>query len=265
MGSIKEVSSSLNILLIICLIILLFQIEGNKLTGAATTIDGQVDVEVATTCGDNVTAGSEICDGTDLEAATCLTRGFDGGTLGCSSNCLSFNTTSCTTITEETEIIRVGRGGIAPKLIFNVDTTNQFDAAISKTMTVYIIFKEETYLFNLQELENYAIFKLKHPTDIPLSYYKIAEGQTITIDLNEDGIADLYLTLTDILTRRAAFHMEKFRPLIIGTPKSQSAKQHLEIAVKNFKPAHYLFIILIISLITIYLISHKKIKKEKRK
>src|SRR3989344_1327871 len=159
MGSLKEVSSSLNIILIICLIIFLFQIETNKLTGAATIIEGQVSVEVATACGDNVAAGIETCDGTDLESATCITRGFDGGTLSCSSDCLSYNIASCTTIISGAA--EVGQGGITPKLIFNVDTTNKFDAAISKTMIVYIIFKEETYLFTLQELENYAVFKLK--------------------------------------------------------------------------------------------------------
>ena len=58
---------------------------------------GDVDttVSVSTYCGNSVKEGSEQCDGSDLGGATCITRGFDGGALGCKANC-TFDTSTCT-------------------------------------------------------------------------------------------------------------------------------------------------------------------------
>ncbi|MCK5594182.1 MAG: hypothetical protein KAI18_02970, partial [Candidatus Aenigmarchaeota archaeon] len=47
-------------------------------------------------CGDGiVTPGYEVCDGTDLAYATCMTQGFDGGNLSCSSDCSGFDVSGC--------------------------------------------------------------------------------------------------------------------------------------------------------------------------
>ena len=52
-------------------------------------------------CGDSIIqipngdGESEICDGTNLGGETCLSLGFLGGDLFCSSDCLSLNTSSC--------------------------------------------------------------------------------------------------------------------------------------------------------------------------
>jgi hypothetical protein len=45
-------------------------------------------------CGDGRVMALEQCDGTDLAGATCVSRGFQGGTLSCASNC-SYNTSAC--------------------------------------------------------------------------------------------------------------------------------------------------------------------------
>jgi len=45
-------------------------------------------------CGNNMAEGEEDCDGTDLRGETCVSRGFDGGTLGCTSGC-RFDTSDC--------------------------------------------------------------------------------------------------------------------------------------------------------------------------
>lgn len=50
-----------------------------------------------TNCGDGAISGSEVCDGTNLNSQTCVTKGFDGGTLSCASTCQSFVTTGCWT------------------------------------------------------------------------------------------------------------------------------------------------------------------------
>lgn len=47
------------------------------------------------TCGDDVKNGSDICDGDDLGGETCLTKGFEPGTLKCMANCSGYDTTEC--------------------------------------------------------------------------------------------------------------------------------------------------------------------------
>ncbi|RDV37840.1 hypothetical protein DV096_12050 [Bradymonadaceae bacterium TMQ3] len=46
-------------------------------------------------CGDNtINQASETCDGANLNGQTCITQGFDGGTLACSDSC-GFDTSAC--------------------------------------------------------------------------------------------------------------------------------------------------------------------------
>jgi hypothetical protein len=47
------------------------------------------------TCGDDILDLSEACDGALLGDATCLTEGYDGGTLSCTVDC-TLDTTNCT-------------------------------------------------------------------------------------------------------------------------------------------------------------------------
>ncbi|GEM_PF-2254255 len=46
-------------------------------------------------CGNNLIEASELCDGSALNNATCVSQGFDSGTLRCNSNC-AFDTSACT-------------------------------------------------------------------------------------------------------------------------------------------------------------------------
>ncbi len=46
-------------------------------------------------CGDGVINGNDECDGDDKGTETCLTQGFEGGSLGCTPGCL-FDTRGCT-------------------------------------------------------------------------------------------------------------------------------------------------------------------------
>jgi len=45
-------------------------------------------------CGNGVAETGEQCDDPDLRGETCVSRGFDGGTLACSSSC-TFDTSGC--------------------------------------------------------------------------------------------------------------------------------------------------------------------------
>ena len=42
-------------------------------------------------CGNGIIEESEVCDGTSLNGETCVSQGYDSGTLACSSDCSSFD------------------------------------------------------------------------------------------------------------------------------------------------------------------------------
>ena len=46
-------------------------------------------------CGNGIINPGETCDGNALAGKTCLTQGFDGGTLLCSVDCFSFDESNC--------------------------------------------------------------------------------------------------------------------------------------------------------------------------
>lgn len=47
-------------------------------------------------CGNNLVEAGEVCDGVDLNGATCQSQGFLSGSLSCQSNCLGYDVNSCT-------------------------------------------------------------------------------------------------------------------------------------------------------------------------
>jgi hypothetical protein len=69
---------------------------GTSCANGQGTCDGAGVCEVAT-CGDgNQTVDpGEQCDGNNLDGENCVSLGFDGGTLNCTSDC-TFNTAGCT-------------------------------------------------------------------------------------------------------------------------------------------------------------------------
>jgi hypothetical protein len=52
-------------------------------------------VDCTPRCDDGVVEGAEACDGAELGPETCVTQGYSGGVLACSSNCLSFDFAGC--------------------------------------------------------------------------------------------------------------------------------------------------------------------------
>lgn len=76
-----------SVLLGVCWIVFL-----SPLTVSAITVEITAQVSG---CGDNVIGGTEQCDGSNLGGSSCLSRGFSGGTLSCTSVC-TFNTSQCT-------------------------------------------------------------------------------------------------------------------------------------------------------------------------
>jgi hypothetical protein len=48
-----------------------------------------------TGCGNDMVEDGELCDGADLGGQDCVGQGFDGGTLACAADCLSYDTAAC--------------------------------------------------------------------------------------------------------------------------------------------------------------------------
>ncbi len=197
--------------------------EIDKLTGKTASDNEltQVSVTIATVCGDNITFQTEQCDGTNITNTTCITRGFDAGTLACYSNC-TFNTSSCTiaAVTNVTvAAAAAGRDsqGQFESLSYNSLEADTYDFAITRARLLYIIFKGEVYYLGLEVLTDYSTRISITSPNKKVDYFDIGLGQTIILDLDEDGVFDFYLTLTDILTRRAVFHLEKFKPVSKGS------------------------------------------------
>ena len=68
---------------------------GTLACSAQCTLD-TTGCSAAPVCGDNLRNQSfEVCDGTDLAAATCQSLGFATGTLACAGDCLTFNVSGC--------------------------------------------------------------------------------------------------------------------------------------------------------------------------
>jgi len=70
---------------------------GSLKCGAACQFDTSLcsNTPVTRDCGNGVVNAGEDCEGGNLNGATCVSRGFDGGTLECGNGC-RFDTSNCT-------------------------------------------------------------------------------------------------------------------------------------------------------------------------
>ena len=63
--------------------------------GGAGSTGGTAGTSSTARCGNGIIEGTEKCDGTQLNAQTCQTQGFSGGTLSCDPSTCVFNTGAC--------------------------------------------------------------------------------------------------------------------------------------------------------------------------
>jgi len=83
-------------------------LQPDDLAGRNTLYDCTLST-CQSTCDGSALECGEVCDGSNLGGATCLSQGFDAGTLGCNGSCTAFDTSSCsTTITNETGLCTDG-------------------------------------------------------------------------------------------------------------------------------------------------------------
>ncbi len=70
-------------------------------TATTMTTDPTVDPDTGTgesgtgDCGDGVVSGDEICDGEDFGDISCVSLGFNGGTLLCTASCQTYDSSGC--------------------------------------------------------------------------------------------------------------------------------------------------------------------------
>jgi hypothetical protein len=75
--------------------------DGTNCGGDATCENG---VCVGGVCGDSVRQDGELCDGMDLGGASCVTEGFDSGSLGCTPSC-TLDTSNCCTDNTQSQCV----------------------------------------------------------------------------------------------------------------------------------------------------------------
>ncbi|MDP4012266.1 MAG: hypothetical protein Q8R00_01530 [Candidatus Nanoarchaeia archaeon] len=216
----------------------------SNLTGLAGQQQAQVSVIIAPICGDNLVTSGENCDGTNLTGRTCVTQGFDGGTLSCLSDCSGFDTSLCTNVTEAEEVILTGTqqirgGGTIGSLVYNADIYPTYDFAATTVRVIIIIFKKENYYVRITTFdESSAKVSITDPEG-EISYVNFLLGQTKPIDLDKDGKLDLFFTLEDILTRRVVFHLEVFKEILSSQAPGKIQEPKTELPAKEVDLARY--------------------------
>jgi hypothetical protein len=60
-----------------------------------TTVDPDTSTGPIDDCGNGAIDGDEVCDGDELAGATCLSEGFDEGTLACRADCADYDRSGC--------------------------------------------------------------------------------------------------------------------------------------------------------------------------
>ncbi len=65
-------------------------------TTAADTTAGSESTGPVVMCGNTTLEGDEVCDGTELSGATCVSQGFDAGRLACADDCSAYDESGCT-------------------------------------------------------------------------------------------------------------------------------------------------------------------------
>lgn len=62
---------------------------------SSTTVDPDSSTGTPDDCGNGSIDGTEVCDGDELAGESCMTQGFDEGTLGCRADCSDFDRNGC--------------------------------------------------------------------------------------------------------------------------------------------------------------------------
>jgi len=162
-----------------------------------TETGGHCEACVCYTCGDNVVDPGEECDGTDLAGETCISKGFDSGTLSCLSDCSGYDTSDC-----RREPAAPSGGG---RLIGYIGKTYN----VGEEPFTVILYAGDKIVFIVDGVRHTAQIYMFGDSYIILSIASSVEkirvdlGETETIDVNNDNIDDLLITLNDVSANSA--------------------------------------------------------------
>lgn len=93
-----------NVYFLVLMLIFLVVLTGFWLSPAADSASSLITATVAVgVCGNNIVEYGEQCDGSALDGQTCLSLGYDGGTLSCNPAC-GFNISECVNLEPEEEV-----------------------------------------------------------------------------------------------------------------------------------------------------------------
>jgi len=72
-----------------------FLVASQAICGSSNVDGGGNVFPAISICGDDLSQGTEVCDGVDLEGRSCFSEGFEGPGLACNASCDGFDTSSC--------------------------------------------------------------------------------------------------------------------------------------------------------------------------
>jgi LPXTG-motif cell wall-anchored protein len=146
-------------------------------------VDTRVSVSSPIDCGDGVIDVGEDCDSSNLGGATCLSEGYDGGTLACHSNC-TFDTSACTTYTPScgNEILDTNEQCDGVELAGNTCLTRGYDGGSLSC--------HSNCTFNYSQCYNYS--PPEDPDYTPPDPDEVDPDDSHLLDTDGDGVPDYY-------------------------------------------------------------------------
>jgi hypothetical protein len=116
--------------------------SSGEITGSALISDAPEGTLEAGTCGNLALDAGETCDDDLLNSQTCITQGYDLGTLRCSSDCTSFDVSSCpggpTDCVADTETSACGlQQGVCLDSIQTCDTEGSWPGCVYTSIVGY--------------------------------------------------------------------------------------------------------------------------------
>lgn len=237
-------------------------IDRLTVSGKAAVGTGKVNITINGFCGDGLVlaADNETCESTNLNGETCVTLGFDSGTLSCATDCRSFVKSGCVAKAAESVAGAIPRPGVTevPVKIIDIEKGFIYSIVVGKVYPVYIRYKGIIYQLNV-EMSNVTL--IINPGNIRIDFVK---GLEYSIDLDKDGKDDVVMVLDEVLARRAVFRFwsielrTPIKPLIEKPIKEEESKEEKPQA-RGIRLDKFLFVIFLI-ILTLSILIYRKLK-----
>ncbi len=164
-------------------------------------------------CGDGMKNLNESCDTNDFNGLSCSDYGKNAGTLSCTNNCTTIDTSGCYTTTTDNGGGGGGGGGGGR----DSGRTSYTLGSITSPIPLKVGRKDKASFKIGEEKHNMEITQVKRDyIEIKISSESmtvlIYKGETKKIDLNNDGILDLFITVQNIKSGKADITIDVIQP-----------------------------------------------------